>query len=307
MSDPNRPREDLVLPILIPVGALAAIGVILFLFSRVLLHVSHVAATVTALVTAASVLGIASLIASRKQVTGAAVFTMLGGVAGVAMFAGGIALLIGQPAEEGGGVVVALTAPQGAAVSGFAATSLTAPATTPFTLDFDNQDPSVQHDVVIATGPAGGSSQVLFDGTVVTGPTTIAYAVDALDPGTYAFYCKIHPTTMKGTLTVKEGPPPPSGTGGGPSISAAAQQFSTDTLTFQAGKPTTLHFENNDGGQTHNFSIYTDQSATTPEFQGENTTGPQAVDYEIPKLPAGTYFFRCDVHPTTMTGTLTVE
>jgi plastocyanin len=304
MSDPNRPREDLVLPILIPVGALAAIAAVLFLFSRVLLHVSHVAATTTALVTAASVLAIASLIASRKQVTGAAVFTMLGGVAGVAMFAGGIALLVGQPAEEGGGAAVAVTAPNGAAVSGFATTSLTAPAATPFTLNFDNQDPGTQHDVVIATGPPGGSSQVLFDGTVVTGPTTIAYAVDALDPGTYAFYCKIHPTTMKGTLTAEEGAPP---SGGGPSISVAAQQFSTDALTFPAGKPTTLHFENNDGGQTHNFAIYTDSSATTPKFQGAITTGPQTVDYDIPKLPAGTYYFRCDVHPTTMTGTLTVK
>jgi plastocyanin len=304
MSDANRPREDLLLPILLPVGALAAIGAVLFLFSRVLLHVSHVAATATALVTASAVLGIASLVASRKQVTGSAVFTMLGGVAGVAMFAGGIALLIGQPSEEGGGVVVAVTAPQGAAVSGFATASLTAPAGSPFTLDFDNQDPGTQHDVVIATGPAGGSSQVLFEGTVVTGPTTIAYAIDPLDPGTYAFYCKIHPDTMTGTLTAEEGAQP---SGGGPSISVAAQQFSTDALTFPAGKPTTLHFENNDGGQTHNFSIYTDSSATTPKFQGENTTGPQTIDYDIPKLPAGTYFFRCDVHPTTMTGTLTVE
>jgi plastocyanin len=305
MSDPNRPREDVMLPILLPLGALASIGAILFLFSRVLLHVSHVAATATALVTAASVLGIASLIASRKQVTGAAVFTMLGGVAGVAMFAGGIALLVAQPSEEGGGVVVALTAPQGAAVSGFATSSLTAPAGTPFTLNFDNQDTSVQHDVVIAT--QGASGQVLFEGTVVTGPTTVAYAVDALDPGTYAFYCKIHPTTMTGTLDVEEGPPPPPGGGGGPSISVANLQFSTDSLTFEAGKPTTLHFENNDPGQTHNFSIYTDESATTAEFQGQNTTGPQTVDYDIPKLPAGTYFFRCDVHPQDMTGTLTVK
>ncbi len=307
MSDPAPQRENLLLPVLIPVGALAAIGAVLFLFSRVLLHVSHVAATATALATAASVLGIASLVASRKQVTSAAVFTMLGGVAGVAMFAGGISLLIGQPAEEGGGAVVAVTAPHGAAVSGFAQTSLTAPASTPFTLNFDNQDPGVQHNVVIATGPAGASSQILFDGTVVTGPTTVAYAVDALDPGTYAFHCKIHPTTMTGTLTVEAGAQPSGGGPSGPSISAAGLKFSTDALTFTAGKPTTLHFENNDAGIAHNFSIYTDSSATTAKFKGDPNTGPTAVDYDIPKLPAGTYFFRCDIHPGTMTGTLTVK
>jgi plastocyanin len=307
VSDPDGRREDLLLPLLIPLGALVVIGSVLFLFSRVLLRVSSVAATATALVTAASVLGIASLLASRKQVTGAAVFTMLGGVAGIAMLSGGVALLIGQPATEEAPVVIGLTAPEGAGVNGFETDTLTAPAATPLTLDFDNEDPGVQHDVVIATGPPGGSSTVLFDGPIITGPATVAYAVDPFDPGSYTFYCKIHPTTMTGTLTVKEGPPPPEGGAGGPSISAAAQQFSTDTLTFAAGKRTILHFENNDGGVSHNFSIYTDSSATEAKFQGDVTTGPQPIDYDIPKLPAGTYFFRCDIHPTTMTGTLTVN
>jgi plastocyanin len=27
----------------------------------------------------------------------------------------------------------------------------------------------------------------------------------------------------------------------------------------------------------------------------------------VPGQPSGTYFYQCDVHPTTMTGTLTVK
>jgi plastocyanin len=36
-------------------------------------------------------------------------------------------------------------------------------------------------------------------------------------------------------------------------------------------------------------------------------TGPTKVDYQIPALAPGTYTFICDVHPTTMTGTITVK
>jgi plastocyanin len=44
-----------------------------------------------------------------------------------------------------------------------------------------------------------GDGQDLFEGEVVAGPTTVTYAVPALDPGEYAFVCDIHPE-MTGTL-----------------------------------------------------------------------------------------------------------
>ena len=61
-----------------------------------------------------------------------------------------------------------------------------------------------------------------------------------------------------------------------------------------------------DPGVPHNVSIYTDPTAAQALFTGELLTGPGKITYTVDALEAGTYFFRCDVHPTTMTGTFVV-
>jgi nitrite reductase (NO-forming) len=82
--------------------------------------------------------------------------------------------------------------------------------------------------------------------------------------------------------------------------------FDATCLAAPAGKPFTIAFDNQDPGVPHNIAIYTDDSATESLFVGELVTGPKKVKYEVGALDAGTYFFRCDVHPTTMTGTFVV-
>jgi len=72
------------------------------------------------------------------------------------------------------------------------------------------------------------------------------------------------------------------------------------------GKPFTDEFENADAGIPHNVAIYTDPSATTSLFVGEMFPGPDGRTYQVPPLDPGTYFFRCDVHPTQMIGTFVV-
>jgi len=42
-------------------------------------------------------------------------------------------------------------------------------------------------------------------------------------------------------------------------------------------------------------------------FTGALVTGPKTVTYQVPALSAGTYYFRCDVHPTQMFGTFVVK
>jgi plastocyanin/cytochrome c-type biogenesis protein CcmH/NrfG len=78
----------------------------------------------------------------------------------------------------------------------FGTSQLAAPADTPFTIHFDNQD-SLPHDIVIKDA----SGAEVFKGELVTGPKAVDYAVPALKAGAYTFNCSIHPN-MTGTLTV---------------------------------------------------------------------------------------------------------
>jgi plastocyanin len=306
LSRPRGPRESLVLPVLIPVGTLAIIGAVLFLFSRVLLRVTPTTATVIALITAVSVLGVASYVASRRQAGGVAMFSMVAGILGIAMLAGGVGLLVGEPTEEAQPTVLQLVAPPGADTEGFATTSLAAPAAQPFEIAFDNQESGVQHDVVIATADPlkDSSAQTLLDGQVITGPAQITYPVDPLDPGKYFFFCKIHPQTMQGALDVSAAPAP--GGGGGLQVVAHDLAFDTSEFDLKSGAETPLTFSNEDPGVEHNIAIYPDSSGGTPLFQGERIFGPGSTTYTIPSLEPGQYYFQCDVHPT-MNGTVVVS
>ncbi|MEP7059692.1 MAG: cupredoxin domain-containing protein, partial [Actinomycetota bacterium] len=116
--------------------------------------------------------------------------------------------------------------------------------------------------------------------------------------------------------TDQPSPPPPSespstsGGGGGAAdaeISASGAQFSADSLTLPAGAKSTLAFTNNDAGVQHNVAIFSDSGYSTAVFTGEFVTGPAEKTYDIPTLDPGTYYFRCDAHPTTMTGTIAVR
>jgi predicted lipoprotein with Yx(FWY)xxD motif/plastocyanin len=88
---------------------------------------------------------------------------------------------------------------------------------------------------------------------------------------------------------------------------AQGMAFDQNTISVPAGASVTLNFNNKDSGIPHNVALYTDSSAATPIFVGQTIVGPASVVYTFSApTTAGTYFFRCDVHPTTMTGTFTV-
>lgn len=89
---------------------------------------------------------------------------------------------------------------------------------------------------------------------------------------------------------------------------AAANGFATDCLAVPAGEAFTIDFNNQDDGatpQTHNVAIYTEQPpAGEPLFQGEIFPAPAAMTYQVTSIDEpGNYFFQCDIHPATMTGT----
>ena len=55
------------------------------------------------------------------------------------------------------------------------------------------------------------------------------------------------------------------------------------------------------------MAIYTNASASTALFKGSLLNAPGSVTYDVKALPAGTYVFRCDVHPAQMTGVFVVK
>jgi mono/diheme cytochrome c family protein/plastocyanin len=109
----------------------------------------------------------------------------------------------GAAPSAGASGAPASQAPSGATVNetalnvAFGTGALTAPAGADFTLNFDNQDAGIPHNIVIKDASGG----TVFTGDLVTGPKQIAYGVKALAAGDYTFVCAVHPN-MTGTLKV---------------------------------------------------------------------------------------------------------
>jgi plastocyanin len=88
-------------------------------------------------------------------------------------------------------------------------------------------------------------------------------------------------------------------------VVAQGIRFDQATLTAPAGQPLTIVFENRDA-VPHNIAIFDSPSMAKRLFSGALVTGPATATYAVPALPAGTYYFHCDVHPN-MNGTLVVK
>ena len=92
----------------------------------------------------------------------------------------------------GNGTIIKLVAQQ----IEFDQTALSAPAGTPFNIEFLNDDAGVPHDVV----DQGQHRRRGLQGRVFPGVATKTYAVPALTAGQYTFMCTVH-SNMTGTLT----------------------------------------------------------------------------------------------------------
>jgi plastocyanin len=114
-----------------------------------------------------------------------------------------------------------------------------------------------------------------------------------------------------GTPSAPASAPASAGTGGSASggdalqISAQGIQYSTNQLQAPADQAFTIEFQNNDSGIAHNVDILDANNDSI--FKGTIFPGVATQTYKVPALKAGTYSFMCDVHPSIMTGTLTVE
>ena len=89
-------------------------------------------------------------------------------------------------------------------------------------------------------------------------------------------------------------------------LTAASVSFDADCLAFPAGEATTVKLVNNDS-EPHNLAIYTDSSRSTQLWAADQIADPgETVEYEVPALEAGTFYFLCTIHPG-MNGTVVVE
>ena len=90
-------------------------------------------------------------------------------------------------------------------------------------------------------------------------------------------------------------------------LAAKDLHFNNRGLVVPAASSIKITLDNEDNGVKHNFALYTNKKASEKVFVGELFDGKKAMEYSFQAPAAGTYFFRCDSHPDTMTGTLVAK
>ena len=315
-------RKRILRPLSFPLLAVVFVGVLVISLSRVLLAVPVVGSTLIALLVAAEVLGIASVIAATTRTKPAQRALML--LLALALIGGGAASAnIGVRHEE---LVVGVPVPLSAKSISFDTKVLHFPADTKVSLHFTNEDISVQHNVHIFNNSSLSTS--FFTGTVITGPASIPYAVPPLKAGTYYFHCDIHPQQMNGTLIVggppgggpsaeptnvstappSTGSPTPAPSGQAQNVTVVAQgiQFNTKEIDLKANSPVSLTLDNRDPGVSHNLEILTSAGGSTIEKGVDPFAGPAKQTWNFIAPAPGTYYFQCIVHPQSMNGKVVV-
>lgn len=303
----QNPRDRTLFPLLVPLGIFLGMAVVLYAFSRILLHVPKQVAVVVALMTALNVLVTCAIVSMRK-------------VKGPTL--GLLALVIAVPVLLGAGTAAKIfkikepkpkptpVAAQEVTViakgTAFDAKTLSAkPGDLKVT--FKNEETSpVQHNMQFFAGP-DATAPLLLNGAIIGPGASATYQLTGLKEGSYFYRCIIHPTVMTGTLTVSGSGGGSSAAGSGP-VQLVAQNLSFDKkdLSWAANTPTQVILDNKDSA-VHNFSIVSGPPGFNKPAGVAAIANPGSkVTYDEPALPAGTYKFQCDIHPALMFGTLTV-
>jgi plastocyanin len=175
--------------------------------------------------------------------------------------------------------------------------------------------PYYRRAAFVARAMAGGSQAVTdeqFDEILRSGRSHAITTIGVVGLGLILYLMVYKPTLGFGGGGSAAPPPPSSGSSGqcapsGTTLSISAQNISFDTkcLAAPANTAFTIDFTDKEG-VPHNVAIYTNSSASHALFRGQTQSSPGTVTYQVGALPAGTYFFRCDVHPTQMTGVFIV-
>ena len=217
MSEDLSARPDLTgevrfrvpLVLVIPLTAVAVIGLLAFGFSRVLLSIPQEAATTVAIVSAVNILGACAFLALRPRLARASVFEL----ALVALYPILIGIVIAQTgiatSEEAEPAAETNSQTSGAAASdvivaqdlAFDADAIDVKAKKPTDFTLDNQDTATHNLVIFPTEEdATDPSTALFTSPDAAAGASEDFTIDPLDKGDYYFHCQYHPT-MSGTVS----------------------------------------------------------------------------------------------------------
>ena len=168
--------------------------------------------------------------------------------------------------------------------------------------------PYYQRVRFISRAMAEGSQAVTpeqFD-EVLRGPRPLTVAWIGGVGLLFILYLMVVKPTL-GMAPTTEAVPPPDPARPSVTVASVNSRFEPTALSAPADTAFDLRFENEDSGIPHNVAIYADTTASRSLFVGETFPGPATRVHRVSAIPAGTYFFRCDVHPATMTGSLEVR
>ena len=100
-----------------------------------------------------------------------------------------------------------------------------------------------------------------------------------------------------------------TGSGGGLNVAARDFLFDPNKLSAKPGETITINFKN-DGSTTHTFTLYTDEDHTKTVANGDSgpvsAGGSKTLTVSLAS-DSGDLYFRCEIHPTQMTGEISVD
>ena len=189
---------------------------------------------------------------------------------------------------------------------------------------WDDKDKGVQlasgtdsFSLVTTPGTVSGTSPSLAVGSRGTmlswyNPTTQNLMVGILGDNTDVLLANPSPS-----FTVSIAPPANLTCGKDKKLSldevAKGTAFLSTCLVADPGKAFVINFDNQDPASAtgpHNIVIFKSaadvSNPTSALFTGDPVLGPAKVNYDVKSLSAGSYYFHCEFHPTTMIGTLAV-
>jgi len=171
--------------------------------------------------------------------------------------------------------------------------------------------PYYRRAAFVARAMASGSQAVTdeqFDAILRSGRAHAISTVGIVGLGVILYLMVWKPTLGVNITPAAAAPSGAACSPAGASLTVSAQNTAFDTrcLAAPANTAFTIAFTNKDA-LPHNVAIYTNASASTALFKGSLLNAPGSVTYDVKALPAGTYVFRCDVHPAQMTGVFVVK